>query len=395
MQALSTPQNCCSPCPDPIVENYPGTQGKSAYQVAVDNGFVGDVTAWLASLVGEDGQNAYTALTAQFIQPAVGATVVIAVASTAWMSTGVELFIESGGYYELVSIGGATAATVRNRGYTANVAPAVVVPLGAQVIAAGEKGETGEVDANGALLAANNLNDVPLPQTALGNLGGTTVGLALFLLANPGAVRFLRINALNTVTARTAAEMRTDLVLVPGTDVQAYDAGLGEIAALAQVANRLLYLDGAAAYALASLTAFARTILDDADAAASLVTLGRVKARRGLLGSLTATDMNTAGDTLVPISATRYRVDLIILDNTSATLAAATAGVFSGAGGIGTIAADQTLAAATTANKHVSFTLSGLAPTDTFVGSDLYFRVGTPAGIAATANIFIFGEDLS
>lgn len=32
-----------------------GTAGKSAYQVAVDNGFVGNEAAWLASLIGEDG----------------------------------------------------------------------------------------------------------------------------------------------------------------------------------------------------------------------------------------------------------------------------------------------------------------------------------------------------
>lgn len=40
----------------------------------------------------------------------------------------------------------------------------------------------------------------------------STVGGNLAALANPGAVRFLRINADNTVTARTAAEMVTDLL---------------------------------------------------------------------------------------------------------------------------------------------------------------------------------------
>lgn len=39
----------------------------------------------------------------------------------------------------------------------------------------------------------------------------TTAGLAIARLANPGAVTFLRINADNTATARTAAEMRSDL----------------------------------------------------------------------------------------------------------------------------------------------------------------------------------------
>jgi len=36
-------------------EGDAGTDGKSAYEVAVDNGFVGDETAWLASLKGEPG----------------------------------------------------------------------------------------------------------------------------------------------------------------------------------------------------------------------------------------------------------------------------------------------------------------------------------------------------
>lgn len=33
-----------------------GADGKSAYEVAVDNGFEGDEEAWLASLVGQPGE---------------------------------------------------------------------------------------------------------------------------------------------------------------------------------------------------------------------------------------------------------------------------------------------------------------------------------------------------
>lgn len=45
------------------------------------------------------------------------------------------------------------------------------------------------------------------------NTVGTTVGKAILNLANPSATRFLRINADNTVTARSGSEMRTDLGL--------------------------------------------------------------------------------------------------------------------------------------------------------------------------------------
>jgi hypothetical protein len=43
------------------------------------------------------------------------------------------------------------------------------------------------------------------------SLGATTVGGNIFVLPNPSAVRYIRINADNSVTARTAAEMVTDL----------------------------------------------------------------------------------------------------------------------------------------------------------------------------------------
>lgn len=43
------------------------------------------------------------------------------------------------------------------------------------------------------------------------SLGGSTVGQAIFGLTNPSAVTFLRMNADNTVTARSSADFRTDL----------------------------------------------------------------------------------------------------------------------------------------------------------------------------------------
>ena len=45
------------------------------------------------------------------------------------------------------------------------------------------------------------------------SLGATTVGSAFFTLANPSAITFPRIDAANTVTARSATELKTDLSL--------------------------------------------------------------------------------------------------------------------------------------------------------------------------------------
>lgn len=43
------------------------------------------------------------------------------------------------------------------------------------------------------------------------SLGGTTVGQSIFTLTNPSAISFIRVNANNTVTARSVSDTRTDL----------------------------------------------------------------------------------------------------------------------------------------------------------------------------------------
>lgn len=77
---------------------------------------------------------------------------------------------------------------------------------------------------------SNNLSDVTA-STARTNLGGTTVGQAFYVLTNPSAITFPRINADNSVTAQTATNYRTDLGL--GT------AAVQNVGVFAQVANNL------------------------------------------------------------------------------------------------------------------------------------------------------------
>lgn len=72
--------------------------------------------------------------------------------------------------------------------------------------------------------------------------------------------------------ASTAAAARTALGVAIGTDVQAYDADLAALAALGTTG--LIERTGAGTASTVTVTAFAKTVLDDADAATVRTTIG-------------------------------------------------------------------------------------------------------------------------
>ena len=145
--------------------------------------------------------------------------------------------------------------------------------------------------------------------------------------------------------ASTAENARTNLGLVIGSNVQAYDAGLQSIADLTTLPDQYIYTTSPDVYTVGTITAAGRAILDDADASTQRTTLGL-----GTIATQASTAVSITGGSIVGIT------DLAIADGGTGASTAANArtnlglgtlstqsGTFSGTSS-GTNTGDQTIA---------------------------------------------------
>ena len=104
-----------------------------------------------------------------------------------------------------------------------------------------------------------------------------------------------------------ASQARTNLGLAIGSNVQAFDPTLAALAGVTVAADKVVYATGADQFAVADLTNFGRSLIDDADASGARSTLGlgsiatqasdNVSITGGAISNVTFSDVTLDGGT--------------------------------------------------------------------------------------------------
>jgi hypothetical protein len=137
-----------------------------------------------------------------------------------------------------------------------------------------------------AAIAATKIHDGSVSNTEFGYLDGVTSSIQTQINS-----KLTASNNLSDVSSASTA--RTNLGLVIGTNVQAYDAELAAIAGLTSAADKGIQFTGSGTAATFDLTTAGKALLDDADASAQRTTLGL-----GTIATQNANNVSISGGTV-------------------------------------------------------------------------------------------------
>jgi len=185
-----------------------------------------------------------------------------------------------------------------------------------------------------------------------------------------------------------ASNARTTLGLVIGTDVQAFDATLLSLAALGTAADKMAYTTALDTWAEADITAFGRSLIDDANAAAGRTTLGL-----GTIATQASDSVSITGGSITGIT------DLVVADGGTGLSSATAFAVL--CGGTTSTAAFQSIASVGTSGQILTSNGAAALPTfqtlsaaadDVIVYAGMLFDGGggPPTGETARDNTVIF-----
>lgn len=171
---------------------------------------------------GAAGANAYDTTAASFTVPAAGASVTVQMHSTAWLGgTGYIIFIQSAGYYSLVSITDGANASFNNLGYSvSNAAPGTVIASGSRISPGGVQGAAGAgatgANAYDATTAAFTMPAAAATVTvAISNTGWTGVGQELYI-AGAG---YFNVNSIMSPTVLLLTNSNYPGAAAPGATI--------------------------------------------------------------------------------------------------------------------------------------------------------------------------------